>query len=90
MNTALKVTIALFLGIAPLLRGLGTTRDCDARGVGFEGLLGLGLLLGQVLLDLLLELLAGREGEGLLHVLVVLVVHLGPGLKLESRRADCR
>ena len=54
MKTALKVTITFFLGIAPFLRGLGTTRDCHAGGVGLEGLLGLGLLLGQVLLDLLL------------------------------------
>ena len=53
------------------------------------------MLLGQVLLDLLVELLPVGEGEGLLDVLVVLVVHLAAGRlgavagrgELESGRA---
>ena len=78
---AAEVTVHDLLRVAPLLGRLGTTRDCHAGGVGLEGLLGLGLLLGQVLFHLLLKLLAVREGEGLLDVLVVLVVHLGAEMR---------
>ena len=84
-----------FLGVLPCGGRLGTAGDSDARGVGLEGLLRLWLLHGQVLLDLLVELLPVGEGEGLLDVLVVLVVHLAAGRlgavagrgELESGRA---
>ena len=88
MKTALKVTITFFLGIAPFLRGLGTTRDCHAGGVGLEGLWRGWLLFGKVFLYLLIELLPGGERQGLLHIFVVLVlvvlvlVHCGSYTKL--------
>ena len=40
-----EITVDGFLGVAPLLGGLRTTRDRHARRVGLEGLLRLRLLL---------------------------------------------